>query len=88
MRCLEDRYSITRGSRSARRALPSTTSASSRAAASSGNAWGIQPVSTVTAPGFSFRARRRVWRTFWSLVAVTVQEFTTTTSASSPEAAS
>ena len=47
-------------------------SASKRAAAASGKAWGMQPVSTVTAPGLSFLARRSAWRTLWSLWAVTV----------------
>ena len=69
-------------------ALPRTISASKRAAAASGKAWGMQPVSTATQPGFSRLVRRRAWRTLWSLWAVTVQELTTTTPAGSAGEAS
>ncbi len=55
-------------------------SAFSRAAAALGKACGMQPVSTITAPGFCRRALCRVCRTLWSLVAVTVQELISTTS--------
>ena len=86
-RCFVAKNSWRRGTKSERFALPRTMSASKRAAAASGKAWGMQPVSTVIAPGLSFLARRSAWRTLWSLWAVTVQELTTTTPAASSGAA-
>ena len=81
MRWRAERNASRSGTRRLRFEVPRIISASSSRLASSGNACAMQPVSTITASGLSFFARRKICRTLRSLSAVTVQELRITTSA-------